>query len=44
MICEDCGEEKDDVEECSCPKAWEYGEDIKAFLCKDCYGERCMDR
>ena len=44
MICEDCGKDKDDVEETFCPFAQEiWDEDVEIVVCGDCYKERAMD-
>lgn len=44
MICDDCGEDKEDVKETACPYAEEIDDNIiECNLCDDCYHERCMD-
>lgn len=44
LTCDDCGEEKDDVEATFCPFAREINdEDIPMNLCSDCYQERADD-
>jgi len=38
LICEKCGEAKDDVEECYDPYKNEvYAEMVKIVVCEDCY-------
>lgn len=44
MNCDDCGKDKEDVQETACP----YGEEInnsvtECSLCDGCYHERCME-
>ena len=44
MICEKCGEDKEDVEVCTDPFSLEIHElIIEMVLCKDCYQERKDD-
>ena len=44
MICDDCGEEKPDVHETTCPYAEEiHGELVDCTLCNDCYHERYLE-
>ena len=44
MICEDCGEDKDDVQERLCPYSLEiYNEEEWVFICDVCEHERWMD-
>lgn len=43
MNCDDCGEDKEDVKETTCPYAEEINDSIiECCLCDDCYHERCM--
>ena len=44
MICDDCGEDREDVSEAICPYAEEINDSIvECNLCSDCYHERCQD-
>jgi hypothetical protein len=44
MVCDDCGEDKEDVMDTFCPYAWEIlEEDVPVSLCESCYHERCME-
>jgi len=41
MKCQDCGKEREDVKETTCPYAEElYDEIQKITVCDDCYNER----
>lgn len=44
MNCDDCGKNKEDVKETTCPYTEEINDSIiECNLCDDCYHERCMD-
>ena len=44
MICDDCGKEKEDVVQTTCPYAEDIHEEtVDCTLCSDCYHERCME-
>lgn len=44
MICDDCGKDKEDVEDTICPYEADINEEeVDCRLCEDCYYERSMD-